>query len=1063
MTDAPQDPHPQHASRWSRRHLLLVGGGGAALTMLPARTPVAPAPGLLPASAAAPPVGETLRLYRAADQLRLRVELVNLRRSGQQLVAIQRRKRSYLRVYVPVQHVDEGTGVAGAKTKMGHHAAGESRVVLEVAPPIAFTLDALLDWRQYDVQIDARGALDPKSSTTYPTGAPGLATTSLELPEGLVLSPGPEHRFSATVRPLTRRGVTEEWTARLREGDGLLEPTSATPLAVRAIWTPGYDPAENPIKKGSDPYLRPLPTLHRKHLVRAMGDATDTSDYPAHEPAQAKRVWLGATGGWLDLEASWSGTGLVAAWHHRAVTGRDAGVTVVTRGYLAPFGTPASVALVSERTFAVDPGGETVAQLEQSEYLAVNDAPVASPRPFAPDGDRSSLFSQVSGSGVFRIQRGQIDSGGPIDSDHGFEPRTLDGEPVRVPYTAVDRAGAAVSFTSAVAFVDIENAFESGASGIPQRLITYLSGAASRAQREVPMADQRIAFADEIVPGDGSTTLTTASVVFSARGNGSGSPTQLRAAGQPAFYPSVEVARVRDDASEALRGEVGAPVDVTPSSGWIEHGNGAANFGATYLDHVTPATIGFSGDANGLVAPSFSVAQFGQAIGQSVSLPSAGASWDPASALSGLPKLFGAIALDWLLEAFTVDADLAGDVRLPRFGFAFTPSDIPGLPSEVCTSFDWEPPISSVVVGGTRILCVRSDLAAEGLQNPFRAPSALSLHLERCVSLDVETAGETRDTVEFSLTNVALQFPPALPLIAVYIEEVSYCDLPDAKADFDVEIAKIALVGPLNFLDGISSLLPDSLATFDVDILADSVDVNLDLGLPALSIGVFRLSNLHIGIGVLIPFGDGALVTSFAVGTRANPVTITVLGIGGFASIEIEAAPHPAGLVRVEVVVGVIFEIAIDVFVAKGSLSAAFSLGLEIEKVEVVNDATGALELVDETTLFASIDLVGEVEVLGLITITVELLLALEYRVNQRLLIGEATVSVEVDAGIVKKEASFTVTQEFELGDGGGGRSARSLAAPRAGAERGPTPTGLAFADRYEELNRWSTYCDAYA
>ncbi len=1047
-------------TRWSRRTLLAAGGGGVALTWFGARAPAPPGelitPGLT-SSATALPVGETLRIARASDQLRLRVQLVNLKRSGQRLVRM-RSGATYLRIYVPAQHVDEETTtVAGSKTKMAHRVAGESRVVLSVEAPLPYTLEALLDWAQYALVLDPRANLkagvDPQS-----TGLPGVDTTSFELPEGLWLSPAGGFRFASAARPVTRRGVTEEWTARLgRLTDSaagiVTEPSTADPLIVRALWTPGYDPSENPIAKGTDPYTRPVSTQHRKHLVRAMGDTSDTSEYPAHEPAQAKRLWLGATGGWLDLEASWTGTGLVAAWNHRAVTGRDASVTVVTRGYLAPFGTPASVATLSERTFAVDSSGAAVAHLESSEYLAVSDLPVTTPRPFAPDDDRASLFSQMSASGVFAIRRGEIDSAGPIDTEVAFEPLGLDDEPLKVPYTAVDRAGASVSFESSVAFVGIEYAFETATHGVCQRVVAYLTDASSKATRDVAMSDQRIAFADEIVPGDGSTTLSADSVVFSARGPSGASPDDLRAARQPAFYPSIEVARVRDDAAEALRGQVGEPVEVIPSAGWIEHGNAAANFGATYLDHVTPTSLGFSGDANGLVAPEFSVSQFGQAIGQSVSLPSAGSSWDPASALSGLPKLFGAISLDWLLEAFTVDADLAGDVRLPRFGFAFTPSEIPGLPSELCTSFDWEPPISSVVVGGTRILCVRSDLGAEGLENPFRGPSKLSLNLERCVSLDLETAGETRDTVEFSLKNVALQFPPALPLIAVYVEEVSYSDLPDAKADFDVEIAKIALVGPLNFLDGLSSLLPDSLATFDVDILPTSVDVNLDLGLPALSFGVFRFSNLHVGIGVEIPFDDGALVTTFAVGTRANPVTITVLGIGGFASIEIEAAPHPAGLVRVEVVVGVIFEIAIDVFVAKGSLSASFSLGLEIEKVEVTNDSSGALELVDETTLFASIDLVGEIEVLGLITITVELLLALEYRVNQRLLIGEATVSVEVDAGVVKKEASFTVSQEFQLGDGANARL----------AGRGPESSGLAFADRYEAIDRWSTYCAAYA
>jgi hypothetical protein len=238
------------------------------------------------------------------------------------------------------------------------------------------------------------------------------------------------------------------------------------------------------------------------------------------------------------------------------------------------------------------------------------------------------------------------------------------------------------------------------------------------------------------------------------------------------------------------------------------------------------------------------------------------------------------------------------------------------------------------------------------------------------------------------------------------------------------------------------------------------VDVATDLALPGFGIGVFSLTNLRFGMGVDIPFGsDDPVTTTLSLGTRDNPFTLTIMGIGGFGSLEIEAAPHPAGLVRIEVVVGVIIEIAIDVVVARGSLSAGFSLELEVEKKNVLNSASDEQEEVDEVTVTAALDCVGEIEVLGLITITIEFLLALEYQVNNKLLIGSARVTVEVDVAIAKKSVSFGIRQEFDL-DQAGARPAGALAgrsAARAGAG------ALGFADRFVSPATWAQYCGAFA
>ncbi len=1049
----------------TRRDFLVITGSGITLLVAaggPAGALVRP---LLRVQSSGLPLGRLLRIDRATDQLRLQVQLLNLQPSGQSLVATNAALPSYLRVMLPSQHVDEEvTTTVGSQPLMDHRTAGESRIVFEVEPPIDYTLDALMAWAEYPLVLDAR-AIPLSSAPPWPTGEPDIDVTALELPEGLILSPGSAGRFVTRPDAVTRDDVTEVWTARLgRLTDGeVLEPPVGNPLA-RVIWTPGYPDAPAAITDTGDPYDRPINNFDRKHLVRAMGDQDDTVEYPQHESADVRQLWVSSAGAFLDIEGAWGGTGPLAAWKHRTVTGRDVSVRIVTRGYLAPFGHEASIVVISERKFGIDATGKYVAQLEQKEFLSIGSRAVVSPRPHAPDGDRRSIFGETTlkKGGLVEITRGVIHSDGAIDTEHAFVPLTVTGDDLLIDFSATDRAGNESGFSMPVAFVRIDQSYDPAPTATAARVVDYLNKPASLDRRDVAFANQNVAFADEIEPGDGRTTMKADSIVFNAVTPPAGvTLDDLRNAGQPAFFPSVEVARVVDDAADAVRGVTGAPIEVELAPGWITDGNGPGNFGAVFLTVPDPISLPFGGDSSGLAAPDLTIGQFGQLIGPSVSLPSAGTTWDPLDALGDLGTILGTLSLKWLVEQFAVAADLVSDLRLPRFDIAQTTVGFPPIPTELCYAFDWAPDPKSVVVGGTRIFCIESDLVDEGLENPFATNTAFSLHIARCYPLDDNgLPGEPQDTVEFALTNFVVQFPPAAPIFAVYFNRLEYLDLPSAPADVDVGIRQVEFTGALNFLDPVQSLLDGVFGAFDVDILDTGIDLALDIPLPSIQLGVFGMSNLRVGVGLDIPFGSEPVITRFSFGTREDPFTLTVLGIGGSGSIELEVAPHPAGIVRAEITFAVVLEIAVDVIVARGAISASIGVALEIESTEVTNEANGQLETIDDVTLTASVECIGEIEVLGILTITVEFLLALEYRVNDRLLTGEVTISVEVDATIAKKQVEFTIEQEFSLGDPG----AVALASTgRRGLAAASSTGSFAFADKYDSDTKWSDYCASFA
>ena len=210
------------------------------------------------------------------------------------------------------------------------------------------------------------------------------------------------------------------------------------------------------------------------------------------------------------------------------------------------------------------------------------------------------------------------------------------------------------------------------------------------------------------------------------------------------------------------------------------------------------------------------------------------------------------------------------------------------------------------------------------------------------------------------------------------------------------------------------------------------------------------ITGLEIGTGLVIDLTGGPLRAAFNLGTRSDPFTLSVMGFGGSGSLELEASPHPVGIVRLELSLAFVIELSVDVVVAKGSLRASFGASLEVTATLVDGEVSA------DVTLGAFLDILGEVEVLGIISIVVQVLLTLEYTASTGLLVGEATVTASVDVAFIEKEVSFTISQEMALGDGSAARTAMAAAATSLEAAGG-------FVTRFPTKQLWAGYCAAFA
>lgn len=190
-----------------------------------------------------PELIEAFTVARAANQLLVGVLLEKLEAVADGLTPVGP-DSGHLTLLLPRRHlVEEIPGTAVLPWPLVNRAAGGTQLRfdhLRNGDPLHRR--GALGWADRRLVLDPRGSV---SGGPYPTDPP--TTTSVELPQGLYLSPGPGGRFVSLALPRTCAGVTELWRMRLgraRTIDGV--PTVVEPpfdeVRVRAIWTDEHEP-----------------------------------------------------------------------------------------------------------------------------------------------------------------------------------------------------------------------------------------------------------------------------------------------------------------------------------------------------------------------------------------------------------------------------------------------------------------------------------------------------------------------------------------------------------------------------------------------------------------------------------------------------------------------------------------------------------------------------------------------------------------------------------------------------------------------------------------------------
>ncbi|UCC64445.1 MAG: hypothetical protein JSV36_05135 [Anaerolineae bacterium] len=296
----------------------------------------------------------------------------------------------------------------------------------------------------------------------------------------------------------------------------------------------------------------------------------------------------------------------------------------------------------------------------------------------------------------------------------------------------------------------------------------------------------------------------------------------------------------------------------------------------------------------------------------------------------------------------------------------------------------------------------------------------------RNLVLAVQAAGEDF-TALCSLDDFILD----LVFVILDFERVQLRMRAGEKPEVDVKFTDFKFAGPLSFVETLREIIPfDGFSDPpDVEVTAEGITAGFSTGLPNLAVGVFSLENLSLAAGFSVPFLGPPLSTWFNFCERENPARLTVSLFGGgfFFGITVNAD----GLLILEGAIEFGAAISVNFGVASGGVSAMAGLYFKIEA--------------SDAKLAGYFRLRGEVEALGIISVSIELYLEMRYEPGSGKCVGTATLSIEVDVCLFSVTIEITCTKKF------------------AGAGDDPTFAQLMDVAPDATSADWEAYCLAFA
>jgi hypothetical protein len=1073
-----------------RRFLLLTGGAGLAAYLSAVRDAVAVP---VPPPPADPVVTFQADIRRARDFLSLHVDGYNLDldTSDPALPVLKRKvafKDSFLAIRFAPQGLAEQAFLEPAPQYQGapgtdnqpppndhnNPGSGESPLdpgdvdsrlagrstlsfVVPAGATIPYTYAGILDWAAFAPKIVPVAASRPplRGAPVPKLRAPEAWETALEIPWWLLLSPNEKSGWAHADKPVEHDGRVELWHTRLgvlKAGEvDELDPTDRT---IRGIWSrdPGFatEVTQDVPDPDNFPFRMSLNKRDRHGIVRATADYTIrtgpfglTAYTP--EPAHVDKVHLSLLGAWVDVSGAWNidpvntADLILEEWRHKGALGRDGYVRVVEQGALCSPGHRSSLIKVTERKVQQAPDGKLAAYLRQQFFVVVRQQlKLFGPGTLGQQHDgRRFPFDEVRittlvtpplldptdydladllppGSPIVD----ELDDAG-VGAGEAWVPHVAVGVPFRFHVVGTDKAGRRREATVPLVFIAADAAFD--AVKMPAIINAY--NALAPELHTAALEGDPVALAEPANPAKlGDTDVELLELLLGAESPDSTPTPVLQAKRQPLFFPIMQKGTARLAAAEqASGGPVGSGVDLEYFDPYVTGGLGA---GEVFAKVVTLPELNFATDkSGGVIQPNFTISSISRKLGPAGGNPAtlAGGTLKPAEFFGAAGKLLGGVLLKDIV-ADIIPADLDGPKAMKlatkRQG------------DEVVTELAWQPEL-----GHTDIFDNNGGSATMSLQ------ARIVSHLTDPDQSTFEVRGDLRG---FALN----LFAKEAQFIRLEFTRLAFRSEKGRSAEIDVDLSDVVFLGVLGFVQKLQEFVPFGGEGPSIELSGGGITAKLEVPLPSLEVGVFALSNVVFGAGMTIPFDGSPVRARFNFSKRDDPFVLQVSFFAGGGFFALALGADGVELVEASLEAGA--RASLDIGVASGSVEAMLGIYFAYGK----ND-----DGVMTTVLTGYVRLRGELDIIELVSLTVEFYLAFSYveEGGAKKVVGEATVTVTVEVLVFSGDVTMTVHREFAGGGGGGALAQKSFAGPALLAGGAPT-----FADQISPTD-WETWCNAFA
>jgi hypothetical protein len=904
---------------------------------------------------------------------------------------------------------------------------------------------------------------------------PAANETALELPYQLVISPTSDVNWLHRAQAFTSRGRTELWHTRLAlktAGGDIVELSRTDPAPLRAIWSADYNPSQLPAVQDDPELGRTAMCGNDRHQIVVLTSAfhgyevkrnqrfsrhqTATSWTPyLPQPFHADRLMLSALGGWLRSRGEWVPPRRVQAvkpqrpdlvqiirnidmlrldvakpaavprpieiikeppwffqnspeqldlseWVHLATQGRDHYVKIVYEGELWPFRHPAALIKVTERKFR-ETQGIVGAYLIQRMFIVVR-KPVMD---FA-NNDWGNLLKSVRLTTLVTPDIADPELG--ITPFRTFWVKVMTGSPkpdyFHFHAVGIDAEGNAADFTVPMLFVsrsDIGNA-----STQPNVITSSNDKSPAGLQfRACSFPGQKLAFApkDPKKPSD-NTLLITDSLTFNMD-TARVQPVLLKA--------SVRIPQVQ----ELLGTNQPTSIRLLPdyiANGLEDPANVTGVFaqivGDAYSEFnplVDPAaTLGVAiaaEKAGGMATPNMAVTTLSRALG-----PLAGKfddalknRFDPTQFFpKGAAMLFGSFDLLRLFLPTPVPAGMTLDENAPKV--RSESQDGPGGSKIIVTTLDWKPkflePGGALDLGIAKIEKNTGGISVLDISGKITKPVNLgNLGAPAGAGVTSDFSGSLNDFTVSVLKSVFIQF-----------KRFSFRKASNEKVRVSVQldpVKPLTFGSDLIFIEEIRKAIPPGLfgdgPSLDLIDSPPGIRAGFAFALPPLTVAVFTLKDVKLGAALTLPFLDGKPVFDFNISERPHPflLAVAIFGGGGFFHLQLDTA----GIKALEVSLEFGATAALDIGVASGEVHIMAGIYFSLQRKEGSSDLAA--------TLTGYLRLGGSLNVLCIISISVEFNLSFTYDSNRDKAYGRATLTVSVHVLFFSTSVELTVERAF--------------------------------------------------